>query len=104
MCHLEAVLVPALQPGGPPLEAAHAHRRQEALPPLGLHLGPRDQISPGPVVWMPVDVETHGNTGGSVLPRGEEERPVNERVPLENAHHAVTEDAGNPVHLVGRIA
>ena len=50
------------------------------------------------------DVKTHWNTGGSVLPRGEEERSVDEGVPLEYAHHAVTEDTGDSVHLVGRVA
>ena len=39
-----------------------------------------------------------------MLPRGEEECSVNEGVPLEYAHHAVTEDAGDSVHLVGRVA
>ena len=36
---LEALLVATLQPRGPALQAAHAHRRQVALPTLRLHLG-----------------------------------------------------------------
>ena len=35
---LETLLVSALQPRGPPLQAAHADCRQVALPPLRLHL------------------------------------------------------------------
>ena len=36
---LEALLVATLQPRGPALQAAHAHRGQVALPTLRLHLG-----------------------------------------------------------------
>ena len=56
---LPARRVAALQPRAPALEAAHADRREEAHPALGLHL----------------------DAGGGVLPRRDEEGAVNQRIP-----------------------
>jgi len=76
---LEALLVATLQPRGPALQAAHAHRGQVALPTLRLH-------------W---------NARCCVLTWREEEGAVDQRIPLKDVHHAVAEDARHPVHLVG---
>ena len=38
LIYLEAVLVPALQPGAPALQTAHTHSRQVALTTIWLHL------------------------------------------------------------------
>ena len=48
---LETLLVSTLQPGGPPLEAAHAHGRQVGLAPIVLHLL-RNRCFPDPNVYM----------------------------------------------------
>ena len=55
---LGTVGVPALEPAGPALQAGHADRGQEAGAALRLDL----------------------DTGRRVLPGGDEERPVNERI------------------------
>jgi len=78
---LETLLVSTLQPGGPPLEAAHAHGRQVGLAPIVLH-------------W---------NAGRGVLAWGEEEGAVDQGIPLKDVHHAVAENARDPIHLVGGI-
>jgi len=39
-----------------------------------------------------------------VLPRGEEEGAVDERVAIEDVENGLAENAGDPVHLVGRVA
>jgi len=79
---LSAVVVPALQPAGPALQAGHAHRGQEAGATLRLHL----------------------DTGRAVLPGGDEECPVNQRISFKDDHLVVAEDAGDLVHLVSGIA
>ena len=56
--HFGAVLVAALEAAGPSLQAGHADGRQVAEPPLGLDL----------------------DAGRGVLPGGDEECPVNQRV------------------------
>jgi len=78
---LETLLVSTLQPGGPPLEAAHAHGRQVGLAPIVLH-------------W---------NAGRGVLAWGEEEGAVDQGIPLKDVHHAVAENARDPIHLVGGV-
>jgi hypothetical protein len=39
-----------------------------------------------------------------VLPGGEEEGAVDERVAVEDVENGLAENAGDPVHLVGRVA
>jgi len=48
-------------------------------------------------------LQVYRNARGCVLARGEEEGAVNQRIPLKDVHHAVAEDTGYPVHLVGGI-
>ena len=75
---LETLLVPTLQPGGPPLEAAHAHGRQVGLAPIVLHLL-RNSLAD--VFLMCTCTKTYWNAGRGVLAWGEEEGAVDQGIP-----------------------
>ena len=77
---LETLLVSTLQPGGPPLEAAHAHGRQVGLAPIVLHLL-RNSLADVFLILMCTYSKTYWNAGRGVLAWGEEEGAVDQGIP-----------------------
>ena len=77
---LETLLVSTLQPGGPPLEAAHAHGRQVGLAPIVLHLF-RNSLADVFLILMCTCTKTYWNAGRGVLAWGEEEGAVDQGIP-----------------------
>ena len=77
---LETLLVSTLQPGGPPLEAAHALGRQVGLAPIVLHLF-RNSLADVFLILMCTYSKTYWNAGRGVLAWGEEEGAVDQGIP-----------------------